>query len=50
MTSSVHDHYVRCSCEALYSDNIAKCPACKKDNPELKTDSATSPSSTVKGK
>lgn len=33
--TSVHDHYVRCTCDALYSNPIEKCPACGKPNPEL---------------
>jgi len=38
--SSVHNYYVRCSCDAMYSDPIEKCPACSKANPDLQPENA----------
>jgi hypothetical protein len=51
---SAHDYYVRCSCDALYSNPIEKCPACGKANPDLKakrdTDRASPPPPAAEGK
>ena len=50
-TNPVHDHYVRCECEALYSDPITKCPACGEPNPELvSADTQPAPSRAISEK
>lgn len=42
--AKVHDHYVKCSCGAEYSDTIEACLACGRANPELPTLNAKDPS------
>ena len=44
-TNTVHNHYVRCECSALYSDTLASCVACGRANPEAPTLNAADPDS-----